>query len=32
MNRTMLPMMALAVLFCGVADGLAQDNPQIRSK
>jgi len=28
----MLPMMALAVFFCGVATGLAQDNPPIRSK
>ena len=28
----MLPMMALAVLFCGVATGVAQDNPPIRSK
>ena len=32
MNRTMLPMMALAMFFCGVATGLAQDNPPIRSK
>ena len=28
----MMPMMALAVFFCGVATGLAQDNPPIRSK
>ncbi len=28
----MLPMMALAMFFCGVATGLAQDNPPIRSK
>ena len=32
MNRTMLPMMALAVLSCGVATGGAEDNPPIRSK
>ena len=28
----MLPMVALAMFFCGVATGLAQDNPPIRSK
>ena len=27
-----MPMMALAMFFCGVATGLAQDNPPIRSK
>ena len=32
MNRTMLPMMALAMFFYGVATGLAQDNPPISSK
>ena len=29
MNRTMLPMMALAMFFCGVATGLAQDKPPV---
>ena len=32
MNRTMLPMMALAVHSYSVATGLAQDNPPICSK
>ena len=32
MNRMMMPMMAVAVFFCGVATGLAQDNSAIRSK
>ncbi len=32
MKRTMMTMMALTVLFCGVATGAAEDNPPIRSK
>ena len=31
MNRTMLPMMTLAMFFCGVATGLAQDKPPVTS-
>ena len=31
-KRMILPMMALAMFLCGVATGLAQDNPPIRSK
>ncbi|MHC4202883.1 MAG: hypothetical protein ACYSU0_23070 [Planctomycetota bacterium] len=30
--KTMMTIMALAVLFCGIAVGAAQDNPPIRSK
>ena len=32
MKRMMMPVMALAVFFCGVATGVAEDNPPIRSK
>ncbi|MDP6634580.1 MAG: hypothetical protein QGG42_06765 [Phycisphaerae bacterium] len=32
MKRTMMTMMALTVLFCGVATGAAEGNPPIRSK